>query len=105
MSKMPHQQTRRDKAHNNYAESVVPDSSVVCTDAPSCLILAAVAPALFPRKRFRISSLERKVIHDRKKDQKGDRQGSNGGEKITMPRLHSNVARRRERHSSGSSSM
>ena len=58
---------------NHYAESVVPDSSVVCTDAPTLLILAAVAPALFPRKRFRISSLESKVIHDRKKHQKGDK--------------------------------
>ena len=55
-----------DKAHRlegrslrSYVEPVsVPDNcSVDGVDAFSCLILAAAALALFPRKRFRISSL------------------------------------------------
>jgi hypothetical protein len=66
----------------------------VLVDAFSCLILAAVALALFPRKRFRMSSL------------KGMRKGvyAEFEKGYTMPRLHSNVARRRDLHSSGNSS-
>jgi hypothetical protein len=41
-----------------YTELVVLGSSVVGADALSCLILAAAALALFPRKRFLMSSLE-----------------------------------------------
>jgi hypothetical protein len=69
----------------------------VLLDAFSCLIFAAVALALFPRKRFRMSSLkghEKSVYAGFEKEKKG----------YTMPRLHSNVARRRDLHSSGNSS-
>jgi hypothetical protein len=51
---------------------VVAGSSVdgVLVDALSCLIFAAVALALFPRKRFRMSSLKgmRRVFMQDKKD-------------------------------------
>jgi hypothetical protein len=58
-----HQTRLTDRKGSHYAESVVLDSSAVCVDAAfSRLILAAVAPALFPRKRFRMSSL--RVICD-----------------------------------------
>jgi len=40
------------------AESVFPGSSGVSTDAFSVFILATAAPALFPRKRFRMSSFQ-----------------------------------------------
>ena len=45
---------------DHYVEPVlVPDNcSVDGVDAFSCLILAAAALALFPRKRFRMSSLK-----------------------------------------------
>ena len=52
--------TKRRRA-GHYVESVVPDSCSVdgVPDALSCLILAAAAAlALFPRKRFRMSSLK-----------------------------------------------
>ena len=85
------------QVHRSYA---VAGSSVdgVLLDAFSCLIFAAVALALFPRKRFRMSSLkgcEKGVYAGFEKEKKKG---------YTMPRLHSNVARRRDLHSSGNSS-
>jgi hypothetical protein len=47
-----------DRLEERHYESVVPGSSVDGVDVLSRLILAAVAPALFPRKRFRMSSLK-----------------------------------------------